>query len=364
MSKTNSDEINVIMLGPDRGVHGGISAVVNNYYKAGLDDKVKLTYIPTMKEGSKFKKLLVAAAAYFKFLRLLNDADIIHVNVASDNSFVRKSLFIKKAYMHSKKNENKGKKIHKIVIHQHGGEWKDYYASLSEKAKKNTADILKMGDEFLVLSPYYKDFFEKTIGIKNVKVFPDTIKILPKRERKEFNEKILFLGRLCKGKGVAELIEASAALKETHPDLELYLGGIWEDTKLSEMITPHDFIHYIGWINEEEKVKWFKECSIFALPSYFEGQSVAILEAMNNCLSVVATNVGGIPMMISNRDNGILVEPQNANALADGIRILLDNKEECRRLSDNAYETVKNNFNIDNTVDEILNMYEGLIDVR
>ena len=51
----------VLMLGPAREVHGGISAVVNNYYEAGLDQKVDLTYLATMKEGSKLKKLMVAS---------------------------------------------------------------------------------------------------------------------------------------------------------------------------------------------------------------------------------------------------------------------------------------------------------------
>ena len=56
-----NDKIRVLMVGPDRGVHGGISAVVNNYYEAGLDRKVDLKYIGTMREGSKVKKLLINA---------------------------------------------------------------------------------------------------------------------------------------------------------------------------------------------------------------------------------------------------------------------------------------------------------------
>ena len=47
----------VLMVGPDRSVHGGISGVVNNYYAAGLDQKIELKYIGTMIEGSKVRKL-------------------------------------------------------------------------------------------------------------------------------------------------------------------------------------------------------------------------------------------------------------------------------------------------------------------
>ena len=50
----------VLMVGADRSVHGGVSGVVNNYYQAGLDQKIELLYIGTMVNGSKFKKLCKA----------------------------------------------------------------------------------------------------------------------------------------------------------------------------------------------------------------------------------------------------------------------------------------------------------------
>jgi len=67
-SRNNTAKLNILMIGPDRSVHGGISAVVNNLYDAGLDKMVNLTYIGTMKDGSRFRKLLVAIKAYLQFL--------------------------------------------------------------------------------------------------------------------------------------------------------------------------------------------------------------------------------------------------------------------------------------------------------
>ena len=138
-----SSKIKVLMVGPDRGVHGGISAIVNNYYEAGLDKRVDLKYIGTMKEGSRGKKLLVAAAAYFKFLCSLSWCDVVHVNASSDSSIMRKSFFIKAAYRHNKK----------IVLHQHGGDFKNYF----ENQK-----IFFFFLNFLFLIYYilhYKDFY-------------------------------------------------------------------------------------------------------------------------------------------------------------------------------------------------------------
>ena len=108
-------KIKVLMIGPDRTVHGGISALVNSYYEAGLDKKIELKYIGTMKEGSRLKKLFVAACALIRFIASVRRYDIVHANFSSDSSFMRKSLFIRIAKRCSKK----------ILLHQHGGDFRN-----------------------------------------------------------------------------------------------------------------------------------------------------------------------------------------------------------------------------------------------
>ena len=96
-------KIRVLMLGADRTVHGGVSAVVNNYYRAGLDQQVQLHYIGTMVDGSKLRKLVQAAWAYVRFLLKLPRTQIVHVHMAADASYYRKSLFIHAAVFFHKK---------------------------------------------------------------------------------------------------------------------------------------------------------------------------------------------------------------------------------------------------------------------
>ena len=96
----------VLMIGPARSVHGGISGVVNNFYEAGLAKKVDLTYIGTMVDGGKIIKLLKAAEALFRFCIKLPKNDIVHVNMASDVSYYRKSIFIRIAHIFGKKNSD------------------------------------------------------------------------------------------------------------------------------------------------------------------------------------------------------------------------------------------------------------------
>ena len=83
----------VVMLGADRSVKGGVSAVVNNLYEAGLDQRIDLTYIGTMVDGSTAAKLLKGVQALLKFVTVLPKADIVHLNMAADASCYRKLYF-------------------------------------------------------------------------------------------------------------------------------------------------------------------------------------------------------------------------------------------------------------------------------
>ena len=161
-----SDRLKVLMIGPDRRVHGGISALMNSYCEAGLQDKVELKYIGTMKEGSKLKKLMVAGLAFVDFMRSVDGYDIVHVNCSSDSSFMRKSYFIRYA-------KRRGKKV---LLHQHGGDFVNYYNNvIDDKRRAYIRSILDMADLMLVLTDKWKDFFGKLTDPGKIHVLPNGV---------------------------------------------------------------------------------------------------------------------------------------------------------------------------------------------
>ena len=345
--------IKVLMIGPDRSVHGGISGVVNNYYDYGLDSKIDLCYIGTMVEGSKWKKMLQAAKAYFLFLTKIHNYDIIHVNMASDVSYYRKSFFIMTA-----------KKFHKkIVIHQHGGNFEEFYKKeLNEKGRQKVKKVLSMGDAFLVLGEAWKTFFGTIITPEKITVLPDSIRIPAYQGKKYGVHKILFLGRMCKEKGVQELLSVMPDLREQYPDVHLYLGGVWEDAALKKMAEAlGEYVTDLGWISGEKKQKYLQGCDIFVLPSYFEGQSVAILEAMANSCGIAASNTGGIPSMIVEGQTGLLAEPKDAEGLKGALLKLLADSDLCRRLGEKARQKVEAEFSIEDNVRHLICIYESIL---
>ncbi|MDR2889641.1 MAG: glycosyltransferase family 4 protein [Lachnospiraceae bacterium] len=344
--------IRVVMIGADRRVHGGVSAVVNNYYQAGLNDKVGLIYIGTMIDGSKGRKLLKAMMAFFHFLLVLPWMQILHVNMAADASFYRKQVFIKTAVRFNKR----------IVIHEHGGDFNGFYYERSGvAAQKGIRATLNMADRFIVLSKQWADFFRPLVSEEKLMVLENAIAIPPEGKRDHTGQAILFLGRLCREKGIGELLSAMPLLVESLPEVRLYLGGVWEDNVLAEQAKAlGDLVTWLGWIDDDEKKRWMEECSIFVLPSYFEGQPVSLLEAMAAGMAVVSTAVGGIPQIIESGINGLLVEPGAVPSLTDGLKRLLLDEQLRENYGRAARERIIKDYDMAHRVEELVKIYERL----
>lgn len=347
------EKIKVLMVGPDRGVHGGISAVVNNYYDAGLDQKIGLCYIGTMVEGSKLRKLIKAVQAFALFSVKLPGYQIVHVNMASDSSYYRKSFFIKAAKLFGKK----------IVIHQHGGDFESfYYKEQDDWGRRRIDRVLSMGDAFLVLAPVWKEFFGHMVSGDKITILPNAIKV-PEFAVKEYGKhKILFLGRLCKEKGIGELLKIMPELKREYPEVQLYLGGVWEDESLRIEAEKHkDYITWLGWVTGEEKRKYLQMCDIFVLPSYFEGQPVSLLEATAFACAVVASETGGISQMIVKDHTGILISPKDADSLKSGLKRVLSDAALCKQLGEQARRKVSEEFSIEKNMEKLLQVYREVL---
>ncbi len=360
------DKIRVLMVGPDRGVHGGISAMVNTYYEAGLQDRVELKYIGTMKEGSKAGKLIVAVLAYFRFLFSLKDFDIVHVNASSDNSFMRKSFFVRAAKRHGKK----------IVFHQHGGDFKNYFENqISDRRRKYIRDVLDMADVMLVLTQSWKDYFGTLTDAQKIVVMPNAIITrgfeagdhLPDSSlmKTHDTDKVLFLGRICRDKGMTELLETIDRIHEKRPKVVLYLGGIFEDTDYVQEVEKRSvYVKYLGWVGGREKKKILDECGILVLPSYYEGLPVTVIEGMLHGCCVVASNVGGIPDIVEDGKDGILVKPKDSADLEKGIMKIIERKIDVDLLLKNGRKKVLEKYSAERIVDRIAGIYHELYSAK
>jgi teichuronic acid biosynthesis glycosyltransferase TuaC len=140
-------------------------------------------------------------------------------------------------------------------------------------------------------------------------------------------ETIVYIGRIDVKKGLRELVEAAAILHAERPDLHTYLIGEGPDRHLIERSiqakNASSYIHALPGCTFDEVAIWMATANVITLPSYMEGCPNVILEALACGRPVVATNVGGIPEIMSS-ECGRLVSPREPAELACALASVLD----------------------------------------
>jgi len=165
---------------------------------------------------------------------------------------------------------------------------------------------------------------------------------------------ILFVGRLVEKKGVTYLIEAFAKLpKKTQDDSILWIiGNGAERASLENQAKQLGItnIKFWGQIQNKQLPNFYAASTIFVAPSVIdskgdtEGQGVILLEAMASKTPLIATTVGGIPEVITHNETGILVPPNNSNALSASIEYIFNNKDITNEYIKNAFIKVNNTY--------------------
>ncbi|MFR8234203.1 MAG: glycosyltransferase family 4 protein [Clostridia bacterium] len=348
------EKLKVLMLGPARDVKGGMTSVIDNYFKYGLDKKVDLKYVETVNDKSKISKLLKEIKGRHQFLCEIPKSDIVHIHMAS-----RRSTFRKIKYIKASKKYNK-----KVVLHIHGAEFKMFFDNeCSEKQKEYIKNNLNLVDKIIVLSEEWKDYFKNIVNEEKIEVIYNSIMIPDDFEKNTDSKKILFLGRFGKRKGIYDLIDVIEQICKIYPETKLLAGGDGETEQVKKIIEDKHLennITILGWVTGKKKEKYLRECSYYILPSYNEGMPMSLIEGMAYKNISISTNVGGIPKVIINNQNGILINAGNKEELYNSIKTTFENKELRKKLSENARKTIEKKFNINNNIEKLLEVYYKL----
>jgi len=159
---------------------------------------------------------------------------------------------------------------------------------------------------------------------------------------------ILCIALLQPRKAVDVLIKAVQLLVKTYPDVELWLAGDGPlRGQLEDLVSQLDLNQKVKFLGSQDRVgvkKLLRQCTLLVLPSRAEPFGIAILEAFSSKKPVVASAVGGIPEIIENGQNGILVEPENPQALCDAISKVWTDPALAEQLASAGYQTVRKHF--------------------
>ena len=235
---------------------------------------------------------------------------------------------------------------------------------------------LRFSDKIIAVSEQIKDDLKRS-GIRKSKisVIQNAVQTIHKAENYEENRRkkrlalaikdeefiVGYVGRLSDEKGVQYLIEAGMLLMETGPCKILIIGDGPKRKELEDMVKMKGLegnIIFTGFQTNIEE--WMPSLDIFVLPSLTEGTPMALLEAMSFGIPVVATRVGGVPRVIENGINGILVNSSDSKAIAENLKILFHDPFLRKRIAKEAVDVVEKKHNIDDWCREIETQYKLL----
>lgn len=354
-------KIRVLIVGSDSSVKGGITTVIDSFFKYNWNDNIKIELLPTFIEGNAYKKLSFFLKNLIIFIKKLikNECDIVHIHMSYNGSFYRKLIILNIAKLFKKK----------VIIHLHGSEFEVFYNKSNTIVKKMIKKLFEKSDTTIVLGEKWKNIIDKIAPKSKVLIFNNAISI-PEYSAKWNDNKIniLFLGVLIKRKGIYELIEAIKCLDEIgwikEKSLNFIIGGSGkEEEEVINIIDKYDLNYCIdmkGWIKGEDKNNLLEKSLVFILPSYNEGLPMAILEAMSYGIPVISTNVGSISEVVINDKTGYLINPGNVEEIVNSIKDITNDKVEWEKKSICAKKLIVEKFNEAEYFNRIKKLYYTL----
>jgi len=172
---------------------------------------------------------------------------------------------------------------------------------------------------------------------------------------------ILTAGHLIERKGVDLLLKALKIARDRGHEMNLVVAGEGPErvnlVRLAEEAGISKNVYFVGNQSHEQVLELMKYCLFFVLASRAEGMPLVVAEAMACGKAVVSTNLNGVPEIVQNGQTGLLVEPENPQALAKGLITLSENPALRETLGYHGKEWVWREFTWDTIADKYLQLF-------
>ena len=239
----------------------------------------------------------------------------------------------------------------------------------------NMRNFVSSSDAVIAISREIEENMPKEFGIS-----PEKIKTVyngidtkiftpydsPLGEKYRGKKIILSASVLHRQKGIQYLIRALGSLSGKKQDIILLIAGRGEYEKslrqLVQELKLGEKVVFLGNLPNNELPDYYNIADIFVMPTVaVEGLPLVLLEAMACEKPVVASDIGGIPTVISDRENGLLIKPGDAKELGDAISLLLNRADLAKSIGENARRTIVEGFSRDIMVEKTLAVYSECI---
>lgn len=357
----------ILQLGPGLAVRGGISSVerlimehfAQRHLQAHLQGDIELRHVATMEDGSLWHKLRVflrAVGALHRATRRPQGARLVHIHFSKRGSTLRKLIL---AWMCLRAGRP-------LILHAHSGSFDQFHAALPASARRAIHRIFARADRMIVLSKHWRDFYVQQVGIdpRRVVILSNPVAVPPSvpQRRGRTRVQLLFLGRISGHKGAFDLLRAYESLPQTlRARSRVVFAGDGEVEQLRGQARAFgDAIEVHSWIATAQRDALLQGSDLFVLPSYYEGIPMAMLEAMAFGLPVVSTRVGGIPEVVEDQREGLLVAPGEPAQLRSALISLIEGED--RRLAMGRQARVRAmDFDVRGYVARLSEVYEDVL---
>lgn len=353
----------VLILCPSRSSGGGVS----NYY--GLlktyfvSQSISIDFYYTGSYGKKGRLIRIVKSSMdlIKLLKAFSNVSLVVLNPSLDvKSTLRDGVF----HFIAKRVYRK-----QTVVFFRG--WGSGFTRRIEKHFIKTFRIFFNFDKALVLAIEFKERLIKW-GYDPESIICETTTFENMyADNKSFYEcgsrfNILFLSRLVEKKGCLEAIKAVKILVSEFPCVKLFIAGDGEQREaLKQYVDKMNLksnVEFVGWLEGKAKYSLLNECGIMLFPtSYGEGMPNVLLEGMGNGLVPITRPISGIKDIVSDGENGFLVESLYPGDFAVKIKYLLENKAEWQTMSDKTRQVANENYEIKKVVKRIELIFEKMM---
>lgn len=240
--------------------------------------------------------------------------------------------------------------------------------------------VLKRADHAIAVSPYVAHYLRSRSNAECRMIFnpidqrfldtdPDMLRINPGTGTTATADTILVVASLAPRKGIHHLIDAVAQLIRDGIAVRLSIvGAVVEPDyfqELSRQVKDRQIEAYVsfrGALDIDELMREYHSCSLFVLPSAEESLGLVLLEAMAAGKPVIASRVGGIPDIVTDGQNGVLVAYGDPSALASAIKTVLTDTKLQSRMGANGRAYVMATFSPAAIADATVDYYQTILD--
>lgn len=336
---------------------GGMWSVVEGYRKEGVFERWDVILIVTHVRGSIAARIGVFVSSVLRLTAALMSGKValVHCHCAAYGSFFRKAILASIARTFGVP----------VILHLHGGAMQKFYSQLFRPFRRFVSSQLYKASIVLVLTESWREFVQAVAPGSKIMVLPNYVS-LPQnvnRPRSGPALQVLFLGLVAEQKGIYELLSAFKLAIADVPQLKLVVAGDGEIEKarvFARGLGLETKVEFCGWVSGQEKETLFATSEIFVLPSHHEGLPVSILEAMSWCLAVVATDVGGVPDVIRDQVDGLIVSPGDVASLAASLVRLGKDESMRTAMAAAGRSRVEHAFSADVVLPRLENLYASM----